>query len=63
MRSKKERYSFASTDMCVEAYPSSANTFVYNIMKELWPEADIAHHIHFVDNLKRASFSFGIQVR
>jgi hypothetical protein len=51
---KRDQYCFDDTQMCVEGYPSSANTFVYNVLTELWPNATIAHHTHTVANIKRA---------
>lgn len=45
--------------MCVKVYPSSANTFVYNVLKELWPDSNIAHHTDSVANVKR-SIRFGV---
>lgn len=44
----------SSTDMCIEGYQSSSNSFVYNVFRLLSPELSIGHHTHSVANLKRA---------
>ena len=44
----------SKTDLCIEGYQSSANSFAYNIFRILRPDLDIAHHTHSVANVKRA---------
>lgn len=44
----------ASTDLCIEGYQSSSNSFVYNVFRLLSSEISMAHHTHSVANLKRA---------
>lgn len=41
--------------LCLEGYESSANSFVYNALKCVWSDLDVAHHKHVVANLKRAA--------
>lgn len=43
-----------STDLCIEGYESSANSFTFNVFRLLRPDLQIAHHTHSVANLKRA---------
>ena len=43
-----------STDLCIEGFQSSSNSFVYNVFRLLAPELSIGHHTHSVANLKRA---------
>jgi hypothetical protein len=47
-------YCTKSTDLCIEGFESSANTFVYNAFRTLDEELGISHHTHTVANLKRA---------
>jgi hypothetical protein len=49
------------TDLCIEGFQSSANSFVYNGFRILQPDLDIAHHTHSIANVRRA-FSFEIPV-
>ncbi len=42
------------TDLCIEGFESSANTYVYNYFRLLRPDLTIAHHKHAVANVKRA---------
>ncbi|QHS23473.1 sulfotransferase domain-containing protein [Virgibacillus sp. MSP4-1] len=42
------------TDICIEAYPSSANTFLQYLVKENYNGLNIAHHSHSIPNLKKA---------
>lgn len=44
----------ADTELCIEGFESSANSFLYNIFRTLKPSLNIAHHTHSVANLKRA---------
>jgi hypothetical protein len=48
------QYCTSNTDLCVEGYPSSANTFAYNLFKVLRPRITYAHHTHTIANLRRA---------
>lgn len=42
------------TDLCLEGYPSSANSFGFNVLEMLCPQVNIAHHSHAVAGLKVA---------
>lgn len=42
------------TDLCIEGYQSSANSFIYNVFRILRPDLKIAHHTHSVANVQRA---------
>jgi len=44
-----------STDICVEAYPSSANTYLMYLIKNLNDDVEISHHTHTIANLKLAA--------
>jgi hypothetical protein len=44
----------SNTDMCVEAYPSSANTFLQYLLEELNDQLILAHHSHSTPNMKKA---------
>lgn len=50
-----------STDLCLEGYPSSANTFAFNLLLRLEPSLRMAHHCHTIANLKLA-FAYGVPV-
>lgn len=43
-----------NTELCIEGFESSANSFLYNVFRALKPSLSIAHHTHSVANLKRA---------
>lgn len=45
----------ADTDLCIEGYQSSSNSFAYNVFRLLDPSLHIGHHTHSVANLKRAA--------
>ena len=40
------------THLCIEGYPSSANSFTYTLCRFLNPSLRIAHHCHSVANIK-----------
>lgn len=44
----------SSTDLCVEGFESSANTFAFNVLHCVRSDLAIARHKHVVANLKRA---------
>lgn len=48
------RFCTSSTNLCVEGFESSANTFAFNVLYCLHPNLDFARHKHVVANLKRA---------
>lgn len=41
-------------DICVEGYPSSANSFLLNVLRQIRPDLTIASHTHSVANIKLA---------
>lgn len=43
------------TDLCIEGFESSANTFLFNALHCLRPDLNYARHKHVVANLKLAS--------
>jgi len=43
-----------STDLCIEGYPSSANSYTYHLFKCLMPELNLSHHAHSYANIKIA---------
>jgi hypothetical protein len=47
-------YCDGSTDLCIEGFESSANTFVHSAFRVLDEDLSMAHHKHVVANLKRA---------
>ena len=47
-------YCRPDTDLCIEGFESSANTFVHSVFRILDENLAIAHHKHVVANLKRA---------
>ncbi|TFB14178.1 hypothetical protein E3U55_14105 [Filobacillus milosensis] len=49
-------YSLAKTgiDLCIEAYPSSANTYLQSLLEEVNKDLTTAHHTHSVANMKMA---------
>lgn len=49
----------AETDLCIEGFESSANSFVYNCFRVVGENLSIAHHKHVVANVKRA-VHFGV---
>jgi hypothetical protein len=42
------------TDLCIEGYPRSANTFACMLLYNINPNINIAHHTHSIANLKLA---------
>jgi len=42
------------TDICIEGFPRSGNTFLYNLVKELNPDLKTANHKHSVGHVKHA---------
>ena len=42
------------TDICIDGYPRSANSFTVRMFRKANPEAVIAHHTHSVANIKKA---------
>ena len=47
-------YCGPETDLCIEGFESSANTFVHSAVRVLNEDISMAHHKHVVANLKRA---------
>jgi hypothetical protein len=47
-------YCGPDTDLCIEGFESSANTFVHSALRVLDEDLSMAHHKHVVANLKRA---------
>lgn len=43
------------TDVCIEGFPRSANTFAYHAFRQANPEAAIAHHLHAPMQVVRAA--------
>lgn len=54
-----KKYCDKKTDICIEGFPSSANSFVYNIFRKIRTDIKIGHHTHSVANVKRA-LRFGV---
>lgn len=44
----------ASTDICVEGFESSANSYTYNVIRHLGNDLSIAHHCHTPASIKIA---------
>lgn len=44
----------AETDLCLEGFPRSANTYAYQLLKVSNPQFKIAHHTHSIANIKLA---------
>jgi hypothetical protein len=42
--------------MCIEGYPSSANSFTYNVFKCIGDRLAISHHTHSISNVKKALY-------
>jgi hypothetical protein len=40
--------------ICIEGFPSSSNTYVVWMFKELFPDTHVAHHTHAIANVKLA---------
>ena len=53
------KYCCEETDICIEGYPSTANTFVYNVFSRKYNNKRISHHTHSIANIKRA-INYGI---
>jgi len=55
-KTSTNRYSLAEkgSELCIEAYPSSANSFLYYYIRYVNKEFKIAHHTHTVANIKLA---------
>jgi hypothetical protein len=47
-----EKLCGAGTDLVVDGYPSSANSFLCELLWQVSPNIDLAHHTHSVANLK-----------
>lgn len=47
-------YCEPDTDLCIEGFESSANTFVHSTLRVLDENLSMGHHKHVVANLKRA---------
>ncbi|MDY7021830.1 MAG: hypothetical protein SWJ54_10795 [Cyanobacteriota bacterium] len=47
------------TDLCIEGFPRSANSFTFNILKQANPDCKIVSHSHQIDNIKLA-VAYGI---
>lgn len=43
-----------ATQLCIEGYPSSANSFCYHLFKCLLPELNYSHHTHSFANISLA---------
>jgi hypothetical protein len=43
-----------SYDLCLEGYPSSGNSFLFYLLKEINPTLKIGHHTHTVANIRLA---------
>lgn len=43
-----------STDICIDGYPRSANSFSVRMFRQANPDLNISHHTHSVANLKKA---------
>lgn len=48
------QFCMPNTDVCIEGFESSANTFAFNVLHCVRSDLDIARHKHVVANLKRA---------
>jgi len=42
------------TDICIDGYPRSANSFSVRMFRQANPDSKIAHHTHSIGNLKKA---------
>ena len=51
---KWSKYTNENTDICLEGYPSSANSFVYNVVKKAFEGKNVSHHTHTISNVKKA---------
>jgi len=49
----------ADTDICIDGYPRSANSFSVRMFNQANPDAIVAHHTHSTGNLKKA-IEYGI---
>jgi hypothetical protein len=52
-------YCTKETDLCIEGFESSANTFLYNAFRLLDSDLTVGHHTHVVANVRRA-FRYGV---
>lgn len=43
-----------ATDICIDGYPRSANSFSVRMFQQANPDAHIAHHTHSIANLQKA---------
>lgn len=43
-----------STQLCIEGYPSSANSYTYHLFRVLFPEIKLSHHTHSYANVSIA---------
>ncbi|MCW4049050.1 MAG: hypothetical protein NWE89_04865 [Candidatus Bathyarchaeota archaeon] len=53
---KEDLYVNAETDICIEGYPRSGNTYLYKLIKELNLELKTANHKHSVGHIKQALY-------
>jgi len=51
-----DKFCSKNDDMCIEGYPSSANSFTYNVFKCIGDRLAISHHTHSISNIKRALY-------
>ena len=49
------------TDICIDGYPRSANSFSVRMFRQSNPDSNIAHHTHAVANLSK-SLVYGVPV-
>lgn len=54
LRGMGDRLVRANTDLCIEGYQRSANSFFYRVVRRCNPKLRIAHHLHAIAQFKRA---------
>ncbi len=42
------------TDICIDGYPRSANSFSVRMFQQANPDTHIAHHTHSIANIQKA---------
>lgn len=47
------------SDVCIDGFPRSGNTFAFHAFKQWNPEAEVAHHVHATQQILRA-LRFGV---
>ena len=52
--SELQKLSCEGVDLCLEGYPSSGNSFAYNIIRIINPQLKISSHFHSAANIKMA---------